>query len=424
MRARRLLLLGVLGALLVPSPLRADDEPAKTPQDPAPSAVEQPKALGVEGIRVLPVPKALRGKRRVFHRFYTRYTTLDGFTIQASAKPCDESLLEAAWVIRNMLAKRRDILDTLRWRGIRLTIMAHDELTTQVPEHATLTPGKWWDYRARGLGPGPRRPVISCGEENLLGYPGDPYLDENILIHEFAHAIDLEALRYLDRGFARELETTYKAALAQGLWRGCYAATNKEEYWAEGVQSWFDANAKPDDSHNDVDTREELQAYDPRLAALLRKVFRDNPWRYSGARQRAGAGHLEGYDPAKAPTFTWPEGLADWYWDYERKKKTGEGREALPVLPGAAAPKRSPITDQQTRILFVNESGVDARIYWLGYDGRRRAYGTLRAGATTERETLIRHIWIVTDDHGRELARFRAGTRPGRAVIRPGSTTK
>ena len=385
---------------------------------------ERPKELGVEGMRVLPVPKALRGKRRVFQRFYTRYATLDGFTIQASAKPADEALLEAAYIIRNMLANRRDILDTLRWRGIRLTVMGHDELTTQVPEHATLSPAKWWDFRARGLGPGPRRPIVSCGEENLLGYRGDPYYQESILIHEFAHAIDLEAMRYLDRGFVKELETTYKAALAQGLWKGCYAATNKEEYWAEGVQSWFDANAQPDTSHNDIDTREELAAYDPRLAALLQKVFGKNPWRYVPAPQRAGRGHLERYDPGKAPTFAWPEGLAEWYWDYERKKKTGEGRVALPVLPGAAAPRRSPVTNRETRILFVNESGVDARIYWLGYDGKRRAYGTVRAGASAERETLVRHVWIVTDENDRELARFRAGTTPGRAVIRAGSATK
>lgn len=393
---------------------------AEEPSRPKTSYVSE----SVAGLTVRRVRKPKRRRDLRFRSFYKRYTTLDGFVIQASAAPADEALLEAAWVVRNMLAKRPDLLDTLRWRGIRISVMAHDELTTQVPEHASLSPAKWWDYRARGLGPGPRRPIVSCAEENLLGYAGDPYRNENILIHEFAHAIDLEAMRYLDKAFARRLEAAYKAALAQGLWKGCYAATNKEEYWAEGVQSWFDANGQPDASHNDIDTRRELEVYDPRLAALIREVFGDNAWRYRRAPERAGRGHLKGYDPAQAPTFAWPKGLADWYHEYERKKRTGEGRESLPVLAGASAPTRSPVTKEETRILFVNESGVDVRIHWLGYDGVRKPYGTVRAGATAERETLVRHIWIVTDENDRELARFRAGDRAGRAVIRPARSGK
>ncbi|MDF1702989.1 MAG: hypothetical protein P1V36_17715 [Planctomycetota bacterium] len=406
-------LLGLLG-LLPPSSARADDD----------GKAGGSVALSVAGLKVRPVPRALRGAKRGFATFYERYTTLEGFTIQASQGPRDEALLEAAWIIRNMLAKRRDILDTLRWRGIRLSVMAHDEWTTNVPEHASLTPAKWWDYRARGLGPGPRRPVVTCAEENLLGFRGDPYAGESILIHEFGHAIDLEAMRYLERGFAAKLEAAYKAALAAGLWQGSYAATNKEEYWAEGVQSWFDANGGARSLPGGVDTREKLLAYDPRLGALLRKVFGNNPWRYVPAAKRLGRGHLRGCDPATLPTFRWPEGLADWYWAYEQKKATGEGLLVLEKLPAASAPKRSPVTRSETRVLFVNESGVDVRIYWLGYDGKRKPYGTLRAGASEERATLAFHVWVVTDDAGRELARFRAGKAAGRAVIRAPDATK
>ena len=44
-----------------------------------------------------------------------------------------------------------------------------------------------------------------------------------------------------------------------------YAATDEHEYWAEGVQSWFDTNRENDAIHNHVDTREELLEYDPAL---------------------------------------------------------------------------------------------------------------------------------------------------------------
>ena len=67
-----------------------------------------------------------------------------------------------------------------------------------------------------------------------------------------------------------------KSALADGKWKGTYAAQNKEEYWAEGVQSWFDTNRSNDHEHNDIDTRDELKPYDPGLAALLAEVFGDN----------------------------------------------------------------------------------------------------------------------------------------------------
>ena len=43
---------------------------------------------------------------------------------------------------------------------------------------------------------------------------------------------------------------------------------NHHEYFAEGVQSWFDNNRENDHDHNHVNTRAEL------LAAILRHVER------------------------------------------------------------------------------------------------------------------------------------------------------
>jgi len=44
-------------------------------------------------------------------------------------------------------------------------------------------------------------PYCSCGEENLLGFAGDPYAAENILIHEFAHNIHLRGMVNVDATF-------------------------------------------------------------------------------------------------------------------------------------------------------------------------------------------------------------------------------
>src|SRR5690606_17564659 len=84
--------------------------------------------------------------------------------------------------------------------------------------------------------------------------------------------------------------------------------TNHHEYFAEGVQSWFDNNRENDNEHNHVNTRAELIAYDPGLAALCREVFGDTELKYTKPATRL-TGHMDGYDPAKAPRFVWPERL-------------------------------------------------------------------------------------------------------------------
>ncbi|MEN8802946.1 MAG: hypothetical protein ABF297_13325, partial [Thiogranum sp.] len=89
----------------------------------------------------------------------------------------------------------------------------------------------------------------TCGEENLLGYPGDPYADENILIHEFAHNIHLRGMANIDPTFDTRLQKAYEKAMAAGLWKNKYAATNRFEYFAEGVQSWFGNNRENDHDH-------------------------------------------------------------------------------------------------------------------------------------------------------------------------------
>jgi hypothetical protein len=129
------------------------------------------------------------------------------------------------------------------------------------------------------------------------------------LIHEFAHNMHLRGLSNVDPTFDPRLKATYAAAMKAGLWKGKYASVNHHEYFAEGVQSWFDNNRENDHDHNHVNTRAELLAYDPGLAAMCREVFGDTELKYTKPTTRL-TGHMAGYDPAKAPTFVWPERLA------------------------------------------------------------------------------------------------------------------
>lgn len=203
-----------------------------------------------------------------------------------------------------MLVKRDDIRAAMTKSGSRLSILAWNEFTTELPDFAELTPKDFWDARARGTGGSETDPYCSCGEENLLGYEGDPYSTESILIHEIAHNIHLRGVLNLDPTFDARLKKTYDAAMTAGLWKGKYASVNDREYFAEGVQSWFDNNREPDHDHNHVNTRVELLEYDPGLAALCREVFGDTELKYTKPVTRLN-GHLEGYDPSKAPKFVW-----------------------------------------------------------------------------------------------------------------------
>lgn len=253
-----------------------------------------------------PVPEAVR---RAFQLdpFYQRHVTAGPLPVVGSTRISDASLREAAWIIEHMIGHRPELLDAMAAGRTRVAIMAWNEFTTDIPEHRHLEPRVYWDRRARGLGATPSAPAVSGAEENLLGYPGDPYPTENILIHELAHAIHLMGLRRLDPTFEGRLTAAHQSAIHRGLWSGTYAATNPEEYWAEGVQDWFDDNRENDALHNQVNTRQELKEYDPALANLCLEVFGDRAWRYTRPAQRPPAerSHLQGYDPAQTPRFRW-----------------------------------------------------------------------------------------------------------------------
>jgi hypothetical protein len=241
--------------------------------------------------------------------FYEKHLDAGGLPVVGSAKVSSYALHEARYIVDRLLEHRPDVRAALVENKVRLAVMAPSELTTDIPEHADLRPRSYWDRRARGLGATRRRPAVSCGEENLLGYPGDPYRRENILIHEFAHAIHEMGLSSIDEGFDRRLKAIYGRALEKGLWKSTYAATNHKEYWAEGVQSWFDTNRENDAQHNHVSTREELEAYDPELAALIAETFRGTSWRYRHPSERGRKAHLEGFAPGPEARFEWPVSL-------------------------------------------------------------------------------------------------------------------
>lgn len=314
---------------------------------------------------ITPPPENLRTSLNL-SPFYKKYLNAGGLPVVSSEKVSDFALKEAAYIVQQMLAGREEILEAIARQKVRLVVMSPTEMTTDVPEHSDLRPKDYWDKRARGLGATTVRPAVSCGEENLLEYAGDPYATENILVHEFGHVVHEFGMKAIDPTFDRRLQETFDKAMQAGLWKNTYAATNRHEYWAEGVQSWFDTNRENDSVHNHVNTRAELKAYDGELAKLLNEVFGDREWRYvKPSKRQPPSPHLIGYDPKNAPKFQWPPRLVPLFnGSFEETDNHQPKGWRTHTWAGKADFQLSDVARRGSRsVMISSEQGADAAWY-------------------------------------------------------------
>lgn len=225
--------------------------------------------------------------------YYSQYADANGLPVLGGDLVSAPALTHACETILGMMSLRQDLLAEMIANGTIAAVTGDGEGITQIPAYSDLDavfpiPGDTWDNRARGgLGATKARPVSSGTEENVLCYNNDPYqaplgVHEDIFLHEFAHSVDLMALEDLDPDFRDAVQAAYDDAVANNLFENTYADDNVEEYWAEGVQTWFNANLEsdpPNGLHNSVNTRAELESYDPALHSLISRIF---PTDYDG----------------------------------------------------------------------------------------------------------------------------------------------
>jgi hypothetical protein len=215
--------------------------------------------------------------------FYRKYLDGGGIPVLASAEVSNTALSNACVTVVRMLSARDDVRQKMIEQTMRVAILGVEEVTTAIPEYRDLYqmfPGQEWD-RLRGVGATLLIPVSSVGEENLLCLSNDIFKGERLLVQTFATAV-LLGLEAVDSTFDSRLQAAYDAAISAGLWRDTYASANPIEYYAEGVQSWFDANLEvspPDGNNGPINTRAELRDYDPDLTALIEESMPDDSWR-------------------------------------------------------------------------------------------------------------------------------------------------
>lgn len=233
-----------------------------------------PVGLSAQEVKVTAPPASMH-----LNPFYKKYLDANGIPIISSWRVPDSAMYKAREIVcfmTNDLPK--EVLAQMVRVGLKVGVMARYEGTTDIPEHAYLANDTSinWDLRSRGLGGDMTIPLTTCAEENILGYQIDKYHAEDILIHEFSHSIHLIGIAPIDPTFEPTLQKLLDKAVAEGKYYRTYAKTDIMEYWAEGVQDWFNTNAeapKPDGKHNPLNTRKELKKYDPDLYNLIHKYF-------------------------------------------------------------------------------------------------------------------------------------------------------
>ena len=93
-------------------------------------------------------------------------------------------------------------------------------------------------------------------------------------------------VKRLDTEFDRKVLALFDAATETKLWKGTAAARDRFEYWAAGVEAYFDAGGTgiaPNGADRPITTREALKVYDPDLFALVDETMAYKghvDWRY------------------------------------------------------------------------------------------------------------------------------------------------
>jgi hypothetical protein len=190
-----------------------------------------------------------------------------------------------------MLVNRPEYAEAIAAFPIGIRVIGSSQSIMDLPEFEEIYfhhPGIDWRFLGRSFPGTEIIPFAAGAEENLLCSNEDRYEGEDNFMRDFAITIRRFAMDAVDESTSAAIDQAYAVAIAEGKWKNTLAEINSEQYWAEGVQSFFDANLEdnaedrePISSHNHVNTRDELRTYDRALYQIAISVFGDTAWRPS-----------------------------------------------------------------------------------------------------------------------------------------------
>ncbi|WP_432411153.1 fibrobacter succinogenes major paralogous domain-containing protein [Rasiella sp. SM2506] len=202
---------------------------------------------------------------------YTKYINCTGIPVIGSANVPDEALQIASETTEFMLTGIGSVRSKLISGGAYIILFEEGLTLNDVAEsggNQQATAGGVYLFN-----PGNGLNFLISPAVNLLCDASSGQAEGNIFVHELAHMIDIGGIRELDASFVGTLSTTFTNARAAGKWNNTYAATNKEEYFAEMVTIWYGSNwigrEGGDGFRNEIGTRAQLQNYDAGAYNLL-----------------------------------------------------------------------------------------------------------------------------------------------------------
>ena len=351
--------------------------------------------------------------------FYQQWINVGGFPVLASANVSPYAVKENAWEIGQIIGHRSDILKALGRNRARYTIIAHNEVRSDLPEFRDAPLRFYYDVRQRGGGGVPM--IFGSEEWTFRGTFWDA------ATHEMAHGIHTIVNREIDTTFDQRLETVYNAAMAKGLWQGSWLSINHSEYWAEGITTWFHANPQ-----SPIQTRNAFKAYDPDFAQLITEVFGDTDWRYTPMRDRLDLPHLQGLDLQAAPReVEWPPGVEEAYEEL-RDPAINERSEwvNLPPYDPSLLPRLNELRNRSqpnrysvgwTDILVGSVVDAEILLYWVNPDGTETLHYRFPPGlwSVAHFRCRVGDLLLAKDTTGRPLAVFQAVEKTGRVLLTP-----
>jgi tetratricopeptide (TPR) repeat protein len=301
--------------------------------------------------------------------FYSRNLDCDGIPVRAHAVVDPDALPAACAHIRAMLAHLPNVRANMIAHGSELHLYGEDQHISDLPEYrdergerkftSALNSGTKVDIdlMADGLG----GIYSACPSVNVLHQHDFRSPHAEVCIHEMAHNIMGQGF---DARMRADIERQYKASLAKGLWRGAYAATNPNEFFAElsawyfGGQGGVDKMAEPVPAPGPA----ALKAYDPDAFDLIDRL-------YAGRKQ---PGTIK-FHPARVVTS---------------------------LNPAAA------LNPEAAELLLINNTGGRMRLYFVRKDGSLSDFGILEPYTRRSQSCYTGETWLLEDPRTRARTLF------------------
>ncbi|HET7738196.1 MAG TPA: hypothetical protein VFK32_06445, partial [Tepidiformaceae bacterium] len=185
-----------------------------------------------------------------------------GISIVANAD-VDPRAVDLAEATLIDIVEDNDLEDALSAQGAYIIIADSSQGVLDIPEFACLEDQGRSFTHVCGVADHADYPVATVNESDLLGRSSGPCRGLNILYHEVGHLVQGWSIGPAD---AIDIRLLYQDALNAGKYEGAYAATNANEYFAEGTQVYFLRGSSGED-------RDWLERYDPDLFAMLESIY-------------------------------------------------------------------------------------------------------------------------------------------------------